>query len=181
VPEEPLYDPFADEKIAPDAAVREALREIGQKDRAFDPALFLKNAEEAFIMIVEAFADGDKEFLQPLLSEAVYQSFCREIDQRNERGERVVTEINAIRHTEIIGAKLEAKTAYISVSVHAEETCVIKDKNGDVLAGNPNRASEMKDIWVFGRALKSKDPVWQVYETHDDVPEDHKTPIPEAK
>ena len=178
--EENLYDPFADETITPNVAVRETLREISRKDRNFNPAMFLKNAEEAFVMIVEAFADGDKDFLKPLLSDNVYQSFEAEIDRRKEKGERVITEIHAIRKAEISDAKIDGKMAYVSVTIAAEETYVLKDENEKIISGNPNRATEMSDVWVFGRNVKGKSPVWQLYETHDGAKEDHKTPIPEA-
>ncbi len=174
------HDPFDDEVITPSLAVRETLKDIGRKDRNFNPVTFLKNAEEAFVMIVEAFAEGDKDFLKPLLSESVYDSFKAEIDSRAERGERVVTDIHAIRKAEITGAKIDGKMGYVSVSIAAEETYLLKDENEKILAGNPNRATEMNDIWVFGRNLKSKNPVWQLFETHDGAPEDHKTPIPET-
>jgi hypothetical protein len=39
----------------------------------------------------------------------------------------------------------------------------------------------MNDVWTFGRELKSKDPTWYLYETSDDVPEEHHNPIPDAK
>ncbi len=165
--ESDLYDPFSDEKLAPDAGVRENLREIGKKDRSFNPQQFLKNAEEAYVMIVEAFADGDKDFLAPLLSESVYASFAQEIDNRAQKGEFIQTEIHAIRKAEISGAKLEDRMAYVFVSFEAEETCTVKDADGNLLAGNPNRATEMNDIWVFGRDIKSRDPVWRLYETHE--------------
>lgn len=181
--EEDLYDPFADEKLASNPDVRDTLRQIGRKDRTFDPAAFLKNAEDAFVMIVEAFADGDKEFLKPLLAENVYESFEQEIDRRAESGEIVQTEIHAIRKTEITGAKVDSKMAYVFVSIHAEETCIVKDQEGSILAGNPNRANEMNDIWVFGRNIRSKDPVWRVYETHDGAPEpeDQRPLVPEVE
>ena len=178
--EEDIYDPFSDEAIAPDPIVRDELRQIGKKDRMFDPKQFLKNAEDAFVMIVEAFADGDKEFLEPLLSENVYESFKKEIDRRTEKGEFVQTEIHAIRKTEISGAKLDGKMAYVFVSIHAEETYAVKDENGNLIAGNPNRANEMNDIWVFGRDIKSRDPVWRVYETHDGAVEQDSL-VPEAE
>lgn len=178
--EENLYDPFADETITPSLAVRETLREIAKKDRNFNPATFLKNSEEAFVMIVEAFADGDKEFLEPLLSENVYESFASEIDRRKSNNEYVQTEIHAIRKAEIIGAKLDGKMAYVSVSIAAEETYVLRDENENIVSGNPNRATEMNDVWVFGRSVKDRSPVWKLYETHDGAEESHKTPIPEA-
>lgn len=175
-----MYDPYADEALIANQAVSETLRAIGRADRNFDPANFKRGAEDAFIMIVEAFSEGDRDFLRPLLAPAVYEGFDKEIARREEKGERVITEIQAVRQARLVDAKITGKDAFISVEFHAEETCVIQDRNGDRIAGNPNRATSMVDIWTFGRNLKAKDPIWLVYETRDGAPEDFKTPLPEA-
>jgi len=49
-----------------------------------------------------------------------------------------------------------------------------------ITSGHPDKMTEMTDVWTFGRDTRSKDPTWMLYETADDVPEDHKTPIPNA-
>ena len=54
------------------------------------------------------------------------------------------------------------------------------DVINEVLPTDPDRITEMADLWTFGRKLKSKDPTWLIYETQDGEPEDHKTPLPDA-
>ena len=70
--------------------------------------------------------------------------------------------------------------AYITVQFTADETCVIRNSDDVVISGDPDRITEMCDIWVFAKDMKSKDPVWQLVETRDGEPEDHKTPVPDA-
>lgn len=174
------YDSFQDENIILNQGIAEGLRNIGRIDRNFDPATFIRGAEDAFILIVEAFSAGDRETLKNLLAPAVFEGFEREIKRREDKGERVITEIQAIRQAKIIDSTIKNKDVFVSVEFHAEETCVIEDRAGERIAGNANRATSMIDIWTFGRNVRSKDPTWFLYETRDGDPEDHKTPIPDA-
>ena len=157
------------------------LKSISNIDKSFNSETFLNISKDVLVMIIEAFAKGDKDLLNKLLAPSVYKAFESAIDTRIEKGETVETEVHAIRKAEIIEAKIENKLAFITVKFKAEETCVIRDSSGNILSGNPERITEMTDIWVFGRNLKSSDPTWFLYETRDDEEEDHKTPLPESK
>jgi predicted lipid-binding transport protein (Tim44 family) len=159
---------------------RAGLEDIARVEKQFDIAHFLGGAETAFIMIVEAFAKGDKETLQNLLSDPVYKLFNTVIDDRAKKGEMVDTEIHAVRKIEVMDARLVQKTAYLTIEFTADETCVIRDKDNNILSGDPDRITEMRDIWVFSRTLKSKDPVWYLVETRDGEVEEHKTPLPDS-
>jgi len=161
-------------------AAEQGLADISKADKNFDFVHLVTGAQDAFIMIVEAFAKGDRHTLQNLLSESVYESFNSAIEERERKEETVSTEIHSIRNAEILDAKIHEKTAYITIRFTADETCVIRDHEGEIISGDPDRITEMKDIWVFGRDVKSRDPAWLVYETRDDEPEDHKTPVPES-
>ena len=133
-------------------------------------------------MIVTAFAAGDKPTLKMLLADNVYKAFEHAIAERERKGETVETDIHVIKTAKIVSAKVEKQKAIVSIRFTAEETCVIRDKDGNILSGDPDRVTEMTDLWTFTRNVKSKDPVWHVSETRDDIPEDHdaKTPLPEA-
>ncbi len=157
------------------------LREIIKIDRSFDPKDFVENAKDAFVMVVEGFAEGDRDILQALLSDGVYKGFDEALKAREKSGETVETEIHAIKKAEIVETTIDGKMVYIAFQFTAEETAVIRDKDGKILSGDPDRITDMCDIWVFGRDVKAKDPTWQVFETRDGEPEDHKTPIPDAK
>ncbi len=154
---------------------------IRQQDKQFDIGVFSSAAQDAFVIVVEAFAKDDRETLRDLLADPVYEAFVRALQDRAQKGESVETEIHAIRKMEVMDIKLDKPMAYITTRFIADETAVIKGKDGTIISGDPDRITEMNDIWVFGRDLKSKDPRWLVYETRDgDVSEDHKTPVPDT-
>ena len=159
---------------------KKGLNDLQNADRHFEIAHFAQGAEKAFILIVESFAKGDRETLKDLLSDSVFLAFDQVIEQREKNGESVETEIHAVRKIELLDCALHDRQAYITVQFTADETCIIRDKDQNVIAGDPERITEMCDIWVFSRDIKSRDPVWQLVETRDGEPEDHKTPLPDA-
>lgn len=163
-----------------DPSVEDGLKEIMRADRNFDPHRFIVGAKDAFPLIVEAFSDGDVSTLQNLLAPKVFAAFEQVIEARLADGESVKTEIHAVRKATIIEARLVERMAFIKIRFTAQETCVIRDREGVITSGHPDKMTEMTDVWTFGRDTRSKDPTWMLYETADDVPEDHKTPIPNA-
>ncbi|MGE4313710.1 MAG: Tim44/TimA family putative adaptor protein [Pseudobdellovibrionaceae bacterium] len=157
----------------------EGLRAICRADRKFRPADFVEKAKDAFTIIVESFAAGDKDILSELLSPSVYKSFAAAIDAREETGETVETEIHSIPAIDIAEAGITGNQAFITLRIIAEETAVIR-KGKKIISGDPDRITTMTDLWTFGRALKTKDPTWRVIRTRDGEPEPHKTPLPDA-
>ena len=150
-----------------------ALIDIAKMDKEFDINFFLQGSQDAFALIVESFAEGDRDTLKPLLGEQVYAAFDQAIAQREKRKEQQMTEIQAISKAMITAARIEDKMVFITVKFTAQETSVTYDENGEIIAGNPNKTSEMHDIWTFGRNIRSKDPSWLVYETRADIQDDN--------
>lgn len=157
------------------------LIEIARADRSFDIDFFLDGSQDAFAMIVESYADGDREALKNLLAPPVYAAFESGIAAREARHEKQVADIHAIRKAEVIDARVDGKKAFITVRFIAEETSVTRDELGEIIAGHPDRTSQMKDIWTFGREIKSKDPSWLVYETKADEDGSDNEKIPNAR
>ncbi len=157
------------------------LLDIAEENADFDLEHFTSGVADAFSIVVESFADGDKETLENLLVKPVYEAFANEIDARIERGETVTTQIQAVRKVDIIEANLKESIIYLTVRFTAQEICVIRDKDQNIISGDPEKVTEMVDVWVFGRDITAEGPEWLVYETRDDEHEDHKTPLPESK
>lgn len=151
------------------------LLDISRADKKFDVNQFLTGAQDAFAYIVEAFAQADTETLKGLLIEGVYSAFEEAIKARAERGETMVTEIHAIKKSEVVGANLTGKKAFVTIRFTAEETSVTKNRDGEIIEGNPDKVTQMRDVWTFGREINSKDPRWLVYETRDDLEDDNAT------
>ena len=155
---------------------------ISSADQNFDIDHFITGARGAFDIIVTAFAKGERDILKPLLAKPVYDAFSKEITARNRRKETVETLIHDIEKTMITEARMEKDTAMIAVKFTALETCVIRDKEDKIIAGDPVKKNILNDVWVFSRDLKGSSPIWLLSETRDDEVEAHtKTPLPEAK
>lgn len=156
------------------------LNSLTKKHENFDFNHFISGVDYAFPMIIEAFAKGDKETLENLLAEPVYQAFETAIDERKARGETIETHVKSIEKIDVLDAVERDDWAYITVRFTARETCIIKDKQGEIISGDPERTTQMIDVWVFGKDLSSDGPEWYLCETRDDEQEDHKTPMPDA-
>ncbi|OFW89078.1 MAG: hypothetical protein A3J37_01725 [Alphaproteobacteria bacterium RIFCSPHIGHO2_12_FULL_45_9] len=149
-------------------------------DPSFNPKDFINGAKEAFPMIVEAFSRGDLKTLKMLLSDGVYTTFEQAIEDRKNKGETLATDVHVVKDCKIMGIKRIDRMAYIKLRFLAEETIVIRDREGNITHGNPDKLIAMNDVWTFGRDMKSKDPTWYLYETSDDVPEELKNPVPDS-
>lgn len=158
------------------------LVQIALADKLFDVPVFKENASDAFTIIVTAFAEGDRETLKDLCSDDVFTSFENAITEREKVGETVSTEIHAVRKADIVAAGVENKrNAFVTIRFTADETYVIENEKGELIAGHPDRVTEMTDKWTFSRDVKSSDPRWLLSKTEDDVvEEDGKTPLPDA-
>lgn len=160
------------------AGVEKSLEEIAKADPGFDLSGFATAVQDAFAIIVESFGSGDRDTLKNLLEPKVYAAFDGALAQREKEGHTMSTEIHAIRRVEIMDASVQGDKAYVTLRFVADETCVVKSSDGAILSGNPDRITEMNDIWVFAKPVKSRDPRWFLSETRDgDVREDSKTPF----
>lgn len=149
------------------------LIDIAKADKLFDINFFMEGSQDAFAMIVESFAEGDRDMLKQLLSPEVYKAFEGAITEREERKETQATDIHAIRKAFVTDARLEGKMAFITLKFTAEESSVTRNKDGGVIAGDADKTMEMSDIWTFGRDVKSKDPSWLLYETRGGFEDDN--------
>lgn len=173
--------PALDRNMAIVANAEAGLLDIGRADRSFQTVDFLRGAQDAFVMIVEAFARGDRDALKPLLTESVFKAFAGVITERETTGQKAHVEIHAIRKAEITDARLDRRDALVTVRFVADETNVLRDSTDLLLHGNPDRITETIDVWTFIRDTKSREPGWLLVETSDEdaAQQNHKT-VPDA-
>ncbi|MEZ5905546.1 MAG: Tim44/TimA family putative adaptor protein [Geminicoccaceae bacterium] len=148
-----------------DPAIKQGVTEIRLADHRFDLDSFLQGAKAAFGIIIEAFANGDKAALRPLLADDVYASFAAAIDAREAAGERLSTEIVSIRSAEIAAAGMSGPYAKLTIRYLTEQINVTRDAGDNVVDGDPTRIAEVVDIWTFTRDTRTSDPNWQLTET----------------
>ncbi len=145
----------------PRSALGGRLMEIVNADADFDPPKFLAGAENAFRVIVTAFAAGDRAALKPLLSEPVFQTFDAVITAREAASERHRTEIKAILSAVIEDAQLVGSQAAVIVRFTSDQVNLTLDKAGNPVTGT-EAVTEIVDLWTFERTLKSKDLTWRL-------------------
>ena len=148
-------------------AIEQGLREITAADRRFDLLSFLEGAKAAYGMVLVAFWRGDKEELKQLCDDDVYQSFAAAIDAREAAGETLENRLIRIEDTVVQAASLDGRTARIAVSFVADIASVVRDKDGNVVAGSLDDAIESRDIWTFSRDVRSAEPDWLLDETDE--------------
>ncbi len=137
------------------------LARMGQIDREWNPTRFLQGAEQAFRMIVEAFAAGNREQLRNLLSPETFASFDAAITARLEAGQTQKSEIREIRSAVIEGAELRNTLATVTVRFVSDQVSETFGKDGQIVAGT-DAVTEINDLWTFERDLTSRDPSWRL-------------------
>jgi len=135
----------------------------------FDAERFVEGARAAYEMILMGFESGDKTALRPLLSNDVYDSFVRVIDERTENNLSVDARFVGLRSAEIEGARLKEDTTTLEMDVRfdAEMIVAVRNAEGEVVDGDPAFVRRMNDLWTFERKLGDPNPGWLLTETGD--------------
>ena len=116
-------------------------------------------------MIVLAYAQGDRRTLRNLLSREVYEGFEAAIRERRTKGETVESRFVAIDKSDITAAELRSRMAQITVRFVSQLISVTRDKATNVIEGNPEKVTDVTDVWMFARDLSSRDPNWKLVAT----------------
>lgn len=143
------------------------IRAIVSADPSFDVARFLEGARSAYRMILEAFWSGDQKELSYLVGDEVRESFAQAIAAREAAGHRLDNRLVAIERAIIEDARLDGRTASLTVRFDADIAAVTRNQEGEVVAGSLTDAIETHDVWTFRRDLRSADPNWLLVETDE--------------
>jgi predicted lipid-binding transport protein (Tim44 family) len=134
-------------------------------DAKFDAKHFITGARSAYEMIVTAFAEGDRRSLKDLLSRDVYEGFDGAIADREKKGNKVETRFVAIDSANITGAEMRGRAAQVTVRFVSQLVSVTRDAQGVVVDGNPDKVTDVTDVWTFARDTSSRDPNWKLVAT----------------
>ena len=145
----PVAQPVPAALEAPTPTAKGGLLEIQLADRSFDAARFLGGAQQAYTMIVDAFARGDRDALKPLLSPDVMAAFDGAITGRSEPP----APLTKLSDAKIVNAVLDGRQAEITVAFTAEFD-----------------AGPITDVWTFARNVDAHDPNWLLITTAGDMP-----------
>ena len=149
----------------PGSEVGQALASIQAADRGFASGPFLSGAEGAFRIIVTAFAAGDRDKLQPLLTAETFAAFGSALAAREAAGETQHTEIRAILEATIEHASIEGSHADITVRFVSQQIAITHSADGTIVAG-ADAVMELVDVWTFVRDLTQAGAVWRLASAH---------------
>jgi len=149
----------------PGSALAAGLDAIAREDKSFDAKPFLVGGRAAYEMIVTAYAAGDHRQLKNLLGREVYDGFEAAIKEREQRGETVETRFVSIDAADIIAAELRGKSAQVTVRFVSQLVSVTRDRAGAVIDGNPDKVTDVTDVWTFARDISARDPNWKLVAT----------------
>src|SRR6185295_5055213 len=119
----------------------------------------------AYEMIVTAFAHGDRDTLQHLLSDEVYATFEKAIKGREAKKERVEFTFLALKSARITAADMKGRTADVTVTFESEVMMAGYDPDGALIEGDPKTPREVTEVWTFARDTQSGDPNWMLVAT----------------
>ncbi|MHA1567525.1 MAG: Tim44/TimA family putative adaptor protein [Alphaproteobacteria bacterium] len=157
-------DQAADAEAGADP-LQAGLRQISLADPEFDSEGFIGGVRGAFEMIVNAYAAGDVDSLRPLLSDEVYDNFASAIAERQTNKHQLETTLVGIRKATLIEASMDGRVAFVTAKLVSEQINVTRDKDSEVVDGDPGQIATVTDIWTFARNTRSRNPNWTLVAT----------------
>ena len=152
------------------------LSAIAQAEPGFSPAEFIDGAKTAYSMILEAFASGDRETLEGLLTPDVYAVYDQAITEREAQNLTQVTDLGRLKTAQIVEGRVEDGQAVIRVLYEAEIASALRGADGELVDGDPDMLANISEHWTYTRPVGSPDPAWRLAEVEpsegDDLPAD---------
>ncbi len=126
---------------------------------------FLKGAEIAYETIINSFAKGDKKNLKDLVTKEMNQNFESAIEERNSKNIKSELTFIGIKSSTIEKFEKTAEALFFTVKFISEIISFKKDKDNNVIEGDPNKIKTVIDRWKFTRKISSMNPNWYLAET----------------
>ncbi len=141
-------------------AQKNDFNETAQKD-------FLKGAKIAYETIITDFSDNDNKITssKPLLSNKIYDQFNNALQERSKNGHYAEITFIGINSAKIKEHKKINKVLQVTVDFVAEIITCIRDKEKNIVSGDPEKIKKIYDTWVFSRDINSRNPNWQLVDT----------------
>ena len=126
---------------------------------------FLEGAEIAYEAIINSFAKGDKKNLKDLVTEEMNKNFESAIEERNSKNIKSELTFIGIKSSTIEKFEKTAEALFFTVKFISEIISFKKDKDNNVIEGDPNKIKTVIDRWKFTRKISSMNPNWYLAET----------------
>ena len=129
-----------------------------------DKKEFLRGAEIAYESILSAFAVGDLIKLKALLSPKMFSSFSEAIKLRNKENIKSEFTFIGIKESSVEKYEKVKDNLFATVKFVAEVISVKRDKDNNVIEGNPDKIKFVTDSWKFNKNINNNSPNWYLSE-----------------
>ncbi len=128
---------------------------------------FLKGAKIAYETIITDFSDNDNKITssKPLLNKEIYNQFTDALKERSSKGYFAEITFIGINSAKIKEHKKIGNILNVTVDFIAEIITCIRDKDKNIVSGDPEKIKKIYDTWVFSRDTTSTNPNWQLVNT----------------
>ena len=141
---------------------RLGLSGVTKLDPSFSISHFMSGATAAYSIILEAFANGDRDRLEDLLTPDTFEIYKAAIIAREDAGQTQITDLGRLRKASIKAAKTDGSIAFISVLYEADLTSALRDAEGELVMGDPDVLSSVSEVWEYKRDMKGADLNWRL-------------------
>ncbi len=153
-----------------DNSINNSIKQILKVDPNFDIESFYNGAKRAFEFILTEYSKNNIKSLDKIISKNIKFAFDEQIKQRQKRSENL--EITVISVKEPILQDVSIKNKSIAVAkIHfdSEQVQITKNKDGDIIEGDPNQILSIKENWTFSKNLKTADPNWTLEKIEESI------------
>ena len=154
-----------DYQLVLNATAHHRLLPLAAVDPNFQPQNFLQGARRAYELIVVAFAKGDVDALDKLLTPALLATFKTAIETHRESGQQLDVVLQNMKRAVISDASLDGTQAYIDVDFTTEQNITLRDKDGQTIDGQDGTTQNVHERWTFTNNLKDGETIWRLSET----------------
>jgi len=143
--------------------IKDNLDKINFNDQAKND--FLKGAKIAYETIITNFANGNLKNIKSLLDKKVFDQFNEAIKDREEKGYISNTTFIGINSASIKEHRTINNILEVTVDFVSEIISCIKDKNNNILSGDPQKIKKVYDTWKFSKDIRSNNLNWMLIDT----------------
>ncbi len=144
---------------------QQALDTILAVEPNFDMDNFINGAKICFANTLEAFAEGNKEALEQLLTPESYAIFAETVDTRLHNKERSMCQVVGFIKVEVLNAVVNGDMLEVEVDFTTDQITALYDSEDRIIQGHPTEIVRLQDDWVFTRKIGDSSPNWYVKET----------------
>ena len=95
----------------------------------------------------------------------MFNRFSKVIDERKSNQLKSETTLIGFKSIKILEFKKIENIYKVTVNFVSEIITCVKDKNNQIIEGNPDTIKTVNDVWRFAKNMWSQDPTWYLIDT----------------